>query len=85
MRSCFWGFIGNLSPKRDGYTNSWMRKFERSDSVKWSINSPSNQYIISLYYAITTLTTVGYGDVTPQNKSEYLVILVAMCELAIVA
>jgi Ion channel len=33
------------------------------------------RYIYSLYFASTTLTTVGYGDITPQNVIEILSIL----------
>ena len=27
-----------------------------------------NQYVNSLYWSITTLTTVGYGDITPSSN-----------------
>jgi len=33
----------------------------------------TSQYIYSLYWAITTIVTVGYGDITPQNEYEILV------------
>jgi uncharacterized membrane protein YeaQ/YmgE (transglycosylase-associated protein family) len=35
-----------------------------------------SQYIYSLYWAITTIVTVGYGDITPQNEYEILVTIV---------
>ncbi|KAH8097596.1 voltage-gated potassium channel [Aureococcus anophagefferens] len=35
-------------------------------------------YVISLYFAIMTLTTVGYGDVLAQNISEYALMIVMM-------
>lgn len=34
--------------------------------------APSTQYIRSLYWVITTVATVGYGDILPVNDYEYL-------------
>lgn len=36
------------------------------------------KYVNSLYWAITTLSTVGYGDITPQNTREQLVCMGVM-------
>lgn len=36
------------------------------------------RYVVSIYFAVMTITTVGYGDVTPTNRDEYIVVTVIM-------
>ena len=43
----------------------------RIDNEHWG-----TKYIYSLYWAITTIVTVGYGDITPQNNAEVCVVIV---------
>ena len=38
----------------------------------------SNKYIHSLYFMITTLSTVGYGDISAKNPTEKIVCIIAM-------
>ncbi|KAH8092337.1 voltage-gated potassium channel [Aureococcus anophagefferens] len=70
--ACLWGYVGNNSAPIE---NTWMAAYldggdSGPDRGGWNIRDPKFQYLMSLYFTLTTLTTVGYGDVLPKNVAE---------------
>ncbi len=59
---CIWIFVG-----KSGDEDSWIRT-RSFDKV-----SPSELYLIALYYTFTTITTVGYGDISGGTGVERVV------------
>ena len=70
--ACLWHFVGLLSLQNDA--NSWIldARIENADLT--------DKYLTSLYWATTTMLTVGYGDITSQNMFEKLInIFIMLC------
>lgn len=62
--ACAWIFIGRYDS--DSKTN-WIYIFGMTDYEF------SQLYVASFYFTITTLVTVGYGDLTATNEKERIV------------
>ena len=80
---CIWFYVGDISRlrfplKEDGKVQCWFAMVPEADL------SPENwhrAWIWSMHYAMVTMTTVGYGDITPQNFYEVVVTLM-LCLLS---
>lgn len=68
--ACVWYYLGNLSTLQG---NTWL-----TSSSSFEEKSLSYYYLISLYWSITTISTTGYGDITPKNEYEYFFSLIIM-------
>lgn len=61
LMSCFWYFSSKFE---DTSPNTWVYRLGLRES------EPYELYIVSFYYILTTITTVGYGDITPVTITE---------------
>ncbi|KAF0694782.1 Aste57867_14380 [Aphanomyces stellatus] len=67
--ACLWGLTPNLESP-DDFT--WM------DAYKVNQSSSLDKYIVSLYWSVMTIGTVGYGDVQPKTDFERCVCIGCM-------
>ena len=71
---CFWFYVAAQAAAA-GATTTWVREYDGGSAEDGDV---SQQYLFSVYWALTTLTTVGYGDITPTNTMERYYCLFAM-------
>eukprot|EP00928_Gymnodinium_smaydae_P008383 TRINITY_DN13056_c0_g2_i1.p1 TRINITY_DN13056_c0_g2~~TRINITY_DN13056_c0_g2_i1.p1 ORF type:complete len:800 (+),score=156.66 TRINITY_DN13056_c0_g2_i1:90-2489(+) len=83
--ACLWCIVeGNYTRGVFTYTTTqetWLSALisSKGDSCTPSAaEDPFCVYVIAFYWSIMTLTSVGYGDVSPQNKMEYIVAICCM-------
>lgn len=57
---------GNFDP------NSWIVRSDLADA-EWD-----RQYLVAVYFSLVVLTTVGFGDVTPETSAEIIVVCLVM-------
>lgn len=72
---CVWHFVAQWQIE-SGEEVTWLH-YKNIHDEDWLV-----RYIVSLYYSVTTMLTVGYGDITPQNTTERvfsIMIMVLSC------
>ena len=68
IMACMWVFLSSFAEKEDN-------TFHDKDFIAMSVSA---RYIHSLYFIITTLSTVGYGDLSASNEIEKLICIGCM-------
>ena len=69
VAGCFWFYIGITW--QEHYGVSWLTEKMPSYDVDQSYQKLTN-YLWSFHYSMATMTTVGYGDISPTNTAEVI-------------
>ncbi|GAB4822678.1 hypothetical protein N2152v2_009724 [Parachlorella kessleri] len=69
LLGCIWWFVAEL----EGLENSWAYPDNNNFKVNLLTASKVQQWVCSCFYVTTTMTTVGYGDITPATTAEQVV------------
>ena len=72
LASCLWIIIGTLYNDDGSFKGTWMESFEEFKGESGEI------YIVAFYWIISTITTVGYGDISGSNNIERVFCSVCM-------
>ena len=76
--ACIWYYVGNATYGWTINRGLHLVELPSDDSYFNQMNGIWLQYWTSMYWAVTTLTTVGYGDISATNEEEILVCIGAL-------
>ena len=67
---------------------NWIRKYIDADAIldgsaaidptAESVAGTFSRYVLALYWSVMTVTSIGYGDVTPESVAEFWIVSVIM-------
>ncbi|OMJ82643.1 hypothetical protein SteCoe_16626 [Stentor coeruleus] len=69
IMACFWVIAAKISEIQ---SDTWIFRYNLKD------NNEENIYLLALYYSITTLATVGYGEIAPKTPAEMILAILWM-------
>ena len=65
----FWGLLSGHSD--DGVRQTWIRAYSASYEETWGVPpQPWEVYVSAVYWSAMTVTSIGYGEMLPENSAE---------------
>ncbi|CAK0874979.1 unnamed protein product, partial [Prorocentrum cordatum] len=94
--ACIWGFMAMQVPSDATLDEdlSWMETLLGVERAARTMQNPAKAgrpawaspraevYILSLYWAVATLTSIGYGDIVPNSLTEHTICICCMLVMA---
>jgi Trk-type K+ transport system membrane component len=72
LAACFWLICASIltdeSTEADNFEGTWLYTY-KTENENLSV---SDMYVLAIYWAVQTATTVGYGDISSVNSTERL-------------
>ena len=83
--ACLWSFVAESQTPN----LSWIDKYSMNSQSELdlsgdNVSSLFDRYVLCLYWATMTITSIGYGDVTPLTQAEYWICTFAMLVGAVI-
>ncbi|KAL4511170.1 hypothetical protein ABPG73_008248 [Tetrahymena malaccensis] len=75
LASCCWYALAIYEDDMD-VQNTWLKKDISNYELDLNVNLKLQGYIAAMYYCIVTMTTIGFGDVTPITYRERIFTLI---------
>ncbi|KAL4433441.1 hypothetical protein ABPG77_010294 [Micractinium sp. CCAP 211/92] len=72
LMGCIWWNIA----VNEGLDNSWVVLVTNGKGIDLATSSDPTRWLVSCYFALTTVATIGYGDITPYTTSEVAVTMI---------
>jgi hypothetical protein len=70
--ACIWHAIGEL--EYETYDYGWISRLSRQIGLPTNTTGPSveTRYVTALYFTMTSLSSVGFGNISPNTNAEKL-------------
>ena len=81
FNACAWAFVGRLSKncnKKGWYCSYGDMGDDSEDYYLWMAESKPSRYLTAMYFSMTTISTVGYGDIKPVTDAERFLAIFSM-------